>query len=115
MQAIPTKPPTLDGIPELMEIMLKEKGEKSAAATKQMYERRTSRGHTCATFGCLMNLTFLEASITTILQQDSTVADGKDAKTPLDNPGSLLRVLEKLLTHSPAVPKSKSGKLEGVH
>lgn len=32
----------------------------------------------------------------------------------LDNPDSLLRVLEKLLTNSPAVPKSGSGKSEGV-
>jgi hypothetical protein len=62
---------------------------------------------------CLMNLSFLEASITTILQH-SPVADGKDAKAPLDNPDSLLRVLEKLLTNSPAVPKSGSGKSEGV-
>lgn len=61
---------------------------------------------------CLMNLSFLEASITSILQH-SPSDDGKEIP-PLDNPGSLLRVLEKLLTNSPAVPKSGSGKSEGV-
>ena len=34
----PTKPPTLDDIPELVETMMNEKGEKSAAATKRIYE-----------------------------------------------------------------------------
>jgi len=58
---------------------------------------------------CLMNLSFLEASITTILQHSPG-----STKSPLDNPESLLRVLEKLLTNSPAVPKSGSGKSEGV-
>merc|ERR1712157_683751 len=62
---------------------------------------------------CLMNLSFLEASITNILQH-SPVEDGKEAQAPLDNPDSLLRVLEKLLTNPPAVPKSGSGKSEGV-
>ena len=61
---------------------------------------------------CLMNLSFLEASITTILQH-SPAPEGKTI-APLDNPNSLLRVLEKLLTNSPAVPKSGSGKSEGV-
>lgn len=61
---------------------------------------------------CLMNLSFLEASITTILQH-SPAPEGKNI-APLDNPNSLLRVLEKLLTNSPAVPKSGSGKSEGV-
>ena len=61
---------------------------------------------------CLMNLSFLEASITTILQH-SPSPDG-NAVSPLENPESLLRVLEKLLTNSPAVPKSGSGKSEGV-
>ena len=61
---------------------------------------------------CLMNLSFLEASITSILQHSP---DPKDSGIPpLDNPDSLLRVLEKLLTNSPAVPKSGSGKSEGV-
>ena len=60
---------------------------------------------------CLMNLSFLEASITSILQHSPS--DGKEI-LPLDNPNSLLRVLEKLLTNSPAVPKSGSGKSEGV-
>jgi hypothetical protein len=61
---------------------------------------------------CLMNLSFLEASITSILLH-SLAADGKEI-APLDNPDSLLRVLEKLLTNSPALPKSGSGKSEGV-
>jgi hypothetical protein len=60
---------------------------------------------------CLMNLSFLEASITSILQHSPGTAEGT---SPLDNPDSLLRVLEKLLTNSPAVPKSGSGKSEGV-
>merc|ERR1712161_171285 len=61
---------------------------------------------------CLMNLSFLEASITTILQH-SPSPDGKEI-SPLDNPSSLIRVLEKLLTNSPAAPKASSGKSEGV-
>jgi len=61
---------------------------------------------------CLMNLSFLEASITTILKH-SPSENGKDIPA-LDNPDSLLRVLEKLLTNSPAVPKAGSGKSEGV-
>lgn len=61
---------------------------------------------------CLMNLSFLEASITSILQHSPS--DGEKDISPLDNPDSLLRVLEKLLTNSPAVPKSGSGKSEGV-
>jgi hypothetical protein len=32
------KPPQLDDIPELLETMLHEKGDKSAAATKRIYE-----------------------------------------------------------------------------
>jgi len=184
--SIPTKPPTLEDIPELIEIMLNEKGEKSAAATKRIYElcdvgHKQNRvpmvcsgkydvltplakcltqesgdgrhlaclalnnlsiptenkrvmalgpaskaviGGLCKVIAedkqesylcciCLMNLSFLEASITTILQH-SPVPDGKDSKAPLDNPDSLLRVLEKLLTNSPAVPKAGSGKSEGV-
>ena len=58
---------------------------------------------------CLMNLSFLEASSTTILQH-SPDADGKDARAPLNNPYSLLRALEKLLSHHPAKPQSGSGK-----
>jgi hypothetical protein len=61
---------------------------------------------------CLMNLSFLEASITSILQHSPS--DDDSSISPLDNPDSLLRVLEKLLTNSPAVPKSGSGKSEGV-
>jgi hypothetical protein len=61
---------------------------------------------------CLMNLSFLEASATRILRH-SPSEDGKDIG-PLDNPDSLLRVLEKLLTDSPAVPKLESGKSERV-
>ena len=181
----PTKPPTLDDIPELVEQMLNSKGEKSAAATKRIYElcdvgHKQNRvpmvcsgkydvmtplakcltqesgdgrhlaclalnnlsiptenkrvmalgpaskdviGGLCKVIAedkqesylcciCLMNLSFLEASITTILQH-SPSPDGKTI-APLNNPDSLLRVLEKLLTNSPAVPKSGSGKSEGV-
>mmetsp|Transcript_7248 Transcript_7248/g.11016 ORF Transcript_7248/g.11016 Transcript_7248/m.11016 type:complete len:545 (-) Transcript_7248:126-1760(-) len=184
--APPTKPPTLDDIPDLIDVMLNEKGEKSAAATKKIYElcdvgHKQNRvpmvcsgkydvltplakcltqesgdgrhlaclalnnlsiptenkrvmalgpaskaviGGLCKVIAedkqesylcciCLMNLSFLEASITNILQH-SPVGDGKEAKAPLDNPESLLRVLEKLLTNSPSVPKSGSGKSEGV-
>jgi hypothetical protein len=181
----PSKPPTLDDIPELVEQMLNSKGEKSAAATKRIYElcdvgHKQNRvpmvcsgkydvltplarcltqesgdgrhlaclalnnlsiptenkrvmalgpaskdviGGLCKVIAedkqesylcciCLMNLSFLEASITSILLH-SPAADGKEI-APLDNPDSLLRVLEKLLTNSPAVPKSGSGKSEGV-
>ena len=62
---------------------------------------------------CLMNLAFLEASITTILQH-SPVASGKDDIAPLLNPNSLLRILEKLLTNSSTNEKSGSAKWEGV-
>lgn len=182
----PAKPPTLDDIPELVETMANETGEKSAAATKRIYElcdvgHKQNRvpmvcsgkwdvltplancltqesgdgrhlaclalnnlsiptenkrvmalgpaseaviGGLCKVIAedkqesylcciCLMNLSFLEASITTILQH-SPVADGAKALPPLENPKSLLRVLEKLLTNSPAQPKSGSGKSEGV-
>jgi hypothetical protein len=181
----PTKPPTLDDIPDLVDQMLNSKGEKSAAATKRIYElcdvgHKQNRvpmvcsgkydvltplarcltqesgdgrhlaclalnnlsiptenkrvmalgpaskdviGGLCKVIAedkqesylcciCLMNLSFLEASITTILQH-SPAPEGKNP-VPLDNPDSLLRVLEKLLTNSPAVPKSGSGKSEGV-
>jgi hypothetical protein len=181
----PTKPPTLDDIPDLIDQMLNSKGEKSAAATKRIYElcdvgHKQNRvpmvcsgkydvltplakclkqesgdgrhlaclalnnlsiptenkrvmalgpaskdviGGLCKVIAedkqesylcciCLMNLSFLEASITAILQH-SPSPDGGDLP-PLQNPNSLLRVLEKLLTNSPAVPKSGSGKSEGV-
>jgi len=181
--ATPTKPPTLDDIPELVEQMLNSKGEKSAAATKRIYElcdvgHKQNRvpmvcsgkydvltplakcltqesgdgrhlaclalnnlsiptenkrvmalgpasqdviGGLCKVIAedkqesylcciCLMNLSFLEASITSILQH----SPGSKSLAPLDNPDSLLRVLEKLLTNSPSVPKSGSGKSEGV-
>merc|ERR1712151_777708 len=62
---------------------------------------------------CLMNLSFLEASITTILQY-SPVDEGAEPVPPLGNSNSLIRVLEKLLTNTPSVPKSGSGKSEGV-
>jgi hypothetical protein len=61
---------------------------------------------------CLMNLSFLEATTTSILLY-SPAADSKEI-APIDNPDSLLRVLEKLLTNSPAVHKSGSGNTEGV-
>mmetsp|Transcript_24453 Transcript_24453/g.59873 ORF Transcript_24453/g.59873 Transcript_24453/m.59873 type:complete len:548 (+) Transcript_24453:82-1725(+) len=181
----PSKPPTLDDIPELLETMLNSKGEKSAAATKRIYElcdvgHKQNRvpmvcsgkydvltplakcltqesgdgrhlaclalnnlsiptenkrvmalgpaskaviGGLCKVIAedkqesylcciCLMNLSFLEASITTILQH-SPSPSGKE-KAPLDNPASLIRVLEKLLSNSPAAPKTSSGKSEGV-
>jgi hypothetical protein len=181
----PSKPPTLDDIPELIETMLTSKGEKSAAATKRIYElcdvgHKQNRvpmvcsgkydvltplaqcltqesgdgrhlaclalnnlsiptenkrvmalgpaseaviGGLCKVIAedkqesylcciCLMNLSFLEASITTILQH-SPSPDGKNL-SPLENSQSLLRVLEKLLTNSPAAPKPSSGKSEGV-
>lgn len=184
--AAPVKPPTLDDIPELIEVMLNEKGEKSAAATKRIYElcdvgHKQNRvpmvcsgkwdvltplakcltqesgdgrhlaclalnnlsiptenkrvmalgpaskdviGGLCKVIAedkqesylcciCLMNLSFLEASITTIMQH-SPVPEGSKDLPPLENPESLLRVLEKLLTNSPAAPKSGSGKSEGV-
>ena len=64
---------------------------------------------------CLMNLSFLKASITTILK-DSPVEDGAAPAAPLEIPNSLIRVLEKLLSnsHSPSTPKIGSGKSEGV-
>eukprot|EP00537_Pseudo-nitzschia_pungens_P003374 CAMPEP_0172365510 /NCGR_PEP_ID=MMETSP1060-20121228/10105_1 /TAXON_ID=37318 /ORGANISM="Pseudo-nitzschia pungens, Strain cf. cingulata" /LENGTH=544 /DNA_ID=CAMNT_0013088839 /DNA_START=99 /DNA_END=1733 /DNA_ORIENTATION=- len=181
----PVKPPTLEDIPDLIETMLNAKGEKSAAATKRVYElcdvgHKQNRvpmvcsgkydvltplaqcltqesgdgrhlaclalnnlsiptenkrvmalgpaskdviGGLCKVIAedkqesylcciCLMNLSFLEASITTILQH-SPSTDGKEV-APLENPNSLLRVLEKLLTNSPAAPKASSGKSEGV-
>ena len=182
----PAKPPQLDDIPDLIKTMIEEKGEKSAAATKRIYElcdvgHKQNRvpmvcsgkwdvltplaqcltqesgdgrhlaclalnnlsiptenkrvmalgpasedviGGLCKVIAedkqesylcciCLMNLSFLEASITTILQH-SPVAEGADPVAPLDNPNSLIRVLEKLLTNTPSVPKSGSGKSEGV-
>jgi len=181
----PAKPPTLEDIPDLIETMLNSKGEKSAAATKRIYElcdvgHKQNRvpmvcsgkydvltplaqcltqesgdgrhlaclalnnlsiptenkrvmalgpaskdviGGLCKVIAedkqesylcciCLMNLSFLEASITTILQH-SPSPEGKEL-SPLDNPNSLLRVLEKLLTNSPSAPKASSGKSEGV-
>jgi hypothetical protein len=183
----PCAPPcTLDDIPDLIEQMLNSKGEKSAAATKRIYElcdvgHKQNRvpmvcsgkydvltplakclkqesgdgrhlaclalnnlsipaenkrvmalgpeskdviGGLCKVIAegkqdsylcciCLMNLSFLdEASITAILQHSPSPSGGDIH--PLDNPDSLLRVLEKLLTNSPAVPKSGSGKSEGV-
>jgi len=180
------KPPTLDDIPELIKQMTEEKGEKSASATKRIYElcdvgHKQNRvpmvcggkwdvltplaqcltqesgdgrhlaclalnnlsiptenkrvmalgpaskdviGGLCKVIAedkqesylcciCLMNLSFLEASITTILQY-SPVEEGADSVPPLDNPNSLIRVLEKLLTNTPTAPKSGSGKSEGV-
>jgi len=63
---------------------------------------------------CLMNLSFLEASITTILKY-SPVGEGSAPLPPLENVDSLLRVLEKLLISAPAAAaKNGSGKSEGV-
>lgn len=186
--AIPasSKPPTLDDIPDLLKTMQEETGEKSAAATKRIYElcdvghkqnrvpmvcsgkwdvltplaqcltqesgdgrhlaclalnnlsiptenkrvmalgpaSKSVIGGLCKVIAedkqesylcciCLMNLSFLEASITTILEH-SPVSDGDAPLPPLENPDSLLRVLEKLLSNTPAVSKSGSGKSEGV-
>ena len=180
---IPSRPPQMDDIPELLEIMTSEKGEKSAAATKRIYElcdvgHKQNRvpmvcsgkydvltplaqcltqesgdgrhlaclalnnlsiptenkrvmalgpsssaviGGLCKVIAedkqesylcciCLMNLSFLEASITSMLQH----SPGEGDVAPLDNPESLIRILEKLLKNAPAVPKSGSGKSEGV-
>eukprot|EP00553_Chaetoceros_curvisetus_P010240 CAMPEP_0204627216 /NCGR_PEP_ID=MMETSP0717-20131115/13241_1 /ASSEMBLY_ACC=CAM_ASM_000666 /TAXON_ID=230516 /ORGANISM="Chaetoceros curvisetus" /LENGTH=516 /DNA_ID=CAMNT_0051643383 /DNA_START=18 /DNA_END=1568 /DNA_ORIENTATION=- len=181
-----TKPPQLDDIPDLLRTMTTEKGEKSAAAIKRIYElcdvgHKQNRvpmvcsgkwdvlsplahcltqesgdgrhlaclalnnlsiptenkrvmalgpaakdviGGLCKVIAedkqesylcciCLMNLSFLEASITSILQH-SPVAEGNAPIAPLSNPNSLIRVLEKLLANSPTTPKSGSGKSEGV-
>lgn len=178
------KPPQLDDIPDLLETMLNDKGEKSAAATKRVYElcdvgHKQNRvpmvcsgkwdvltplakcltqesgdgrhlaclalnnlsiptenkrvmalgpaskeviGGLCKVIAedkqesylcciCLMNLSFLEASITSILRHSPST---KGTVAPLDNPDSLIRVLEKLLANSPTAPKSGSGKSEGV-
>lgn len=183
---IPSRPPQMEDIPDLLETMTTETGEKSAAATKRIYElcdvgHKQNRvpmvcsgkydvltplaqcltqesgdgrhlaclalnnlsiptenkrvmalgpsssaviGGLCRVIAedkqesylcciCLMNLSFLEASITAMLQH-SPVADGSDPLAPLDNPESLIRILEKLLKNAPAVPKSGSGKSEGV-
>jgi len=183
---IPSRPPTMDDIPDLLETMLRETGEKSAAATKRIYElcdvgHKQNRvpmvcagkydvltplarcltqesgdgrhlaclalnnlsiptenkrvmalgpssdavvGGLCKVIAedkqesylcciCLMNLSFLEASIAAMLQH-SPVPEGSDPQPPLDNDQSLLRILERLLKNAPAVPKSGSGKFEGV-
>lgn len=180
------KPPTMDDIPDLIDTMMNHTGEKSAAATKRIYElcdvgHKQNRvpmvcgndvdvltplakcltqesgdgrhlaclalnnlsiptenkrvmalgpaskdviGGLCKVIAedkqesylcciCLMNLSFLEASITSILQH-SPVAEGASAVPPLSNPDSLILVLEKLLANSPTTPKSGSGKSEGV-
>jgi hypothetical protein len=180
--AIPSRPPQMEDIPDLIETMTTEKGEKAAAATKRIYElcdvgHKQNRvpmvcsgkydvlgplaqcltqdsgdgrhlaclalnnlsiptenkrvmalgpssaaviGGLCKVIAedkqesylcciCLMNLSFLEASITTMLQHSP---DG--SSSPLDNPNSLLRILEKLLKNAPAVSKTGSGKSEGV-
>ena len=68
---------------------------------------------------CLMNLSFLQASIATMLQH-SPVPHGCPPLSPLDNPHSLLRILERLLNNAnappAAVPQSSgvSGKPECV-
>jgi len=183
----PAKPPTLDDIPELVQVMGEETGEEAAAAIKRIYElcdvghkqnripmvcsgkwdvltplakclqQESGDGRHLACLAlnnlsiptenkrvmalgpasgdvigglcrviqedkqesylcciCLMNLSFLEASITTILKY-SPVTEGSAPLPPLENPDSLLRVLEKLLASAPAASaKSGSGKSEGV-
>jgi hypothetical protein len=183
---MPSRPPQMEDIPDLLETMTTEKGEKSAAATKRIYElcdvgHKQNRvpmvcsgkydvltplaqcltqesgdgrhlaclalnnlsiptenkrvmalgpsssaviGGLCKVIAedkqesylcciCLMNLSFLEASITTMLQH-SPVPEGSDPIPPLHNSESLIRILEKLLKNAPAIPKSGSGKSEGV-
>ena len=60
---------------------------------------------------CITNLSLLEASLTSILQ--FSPSDGTEIPL-LDNRNSLLRVLEKLLTHAPAVPNPSPGERESV-
>lgn len=180
-----SKPPQLDDIPDLLTTIEQEKGEKSAAAIKRIYElcdvgHKQNRvpmvcsgkwdvltplakcltqesgdgrhlaclalnnlsiptenkrvmalgpaakdviGGLCKVIAedkqesylcciCLMNLSFLEASIITILKHSPV--NGGASIPPLENPDSLIRVLEKLLANSPTTPKSGSGKSEGV-
>lgn len=177
-----TKAPVLEDIPELIETMTKEQGEKSAAAIKRIYElcdvgHKQNRvpmvcsgkwdvltplakcltqesgdgrhlaclalnnlsiptenkrvmalgpaskdviGGLCRVIAedkqesylcciCLMNLSFLEASITSIL----SYAPSSSSSDVLKNPDSLIRVLEKLLSNTSG-SKSGSGKSEGV-
>lgn len=184
--AIPSRPPTMDDIPDLLATMAREKGEKAANATKRIYElcdvgHKQNRvpmvcsgkydvltplancltqesgdgrhlaclalnnlsiptenkrvmalgpssaaviGGLCKVIAedkqesylcciCLMNLSFLEASCPTMLQY-SPVPEGSPTLSPLENPLSLIRILEKLLKNAPAVPKNGSGKSEGV-
>ena len=49
---------------------------------------------------CLVNLSFLEAGINTIMQH-SPVTEGSIPLPPLENPNSLLRILEKIFINSP--------------
>ena len=62
---------------------------------------------------CLMNLSFLEECITSMLQH-SPVPVGSDPIPSLQNPESLIRILEKLLKDAPAVPSLGSEKFKGV-
>jgi hypothetical protein len=78
---------------------------------KGIAEDEERESHLCCI--CLMNLSFLEASITTILQH-SPVKYRAAPVDPLENPDSLIRVLEKLLANFPSSPKSGSGKSERV-
>mmetsp|Transcript_10014 Transcript_10014/g.15136 ORF Transcript_10014/g.15136 Transcript_10014/m.15136 type:complete len:440 (+) Transcript_10014:99-1418(+) len=62
---------------------------------------------------CLMNLSFLEASITTVLQH-SPVPDGSYLIPPLNNSKSLIRIVENLLKNASTGPKRRSEKYEAV-
>jgi uncharacterized membrane protein len=53
---------------------------------------------------CMMNLSFLEDSITPMLQH-SPVSKGCTPLAPLDNANSLIRILERLLVNPPTNPK----------
>merc|ERR1719410_2634684 len=134
------KPPTLDDIPDLIKQMTEESGDGRHLACLALNNlsiptenkrvmalgpaSKDVIGGLCKVIAedkqesylcciCLMNLSFLEASITTILQY-SPVEDGSDPIPPLENSNSLIRVLERLLSNTPSVPKSGSGKSEGV-
>jgi len=74
--------------------------------------KNTQDSHLCCI--CLMNLSFLEASRIPMLQHSPSPNDSNSDIPPLENPGSLLRVLEKLLlanspttTTATAAPKAK--------
>jgi hypothetical protein len=93
----------------------------------KVIKEETKESYLCCI--CLMNLSFLEASIGAILtysEKGMTPLDDSDSllrvlenllvnsRPSVPKAGSLLSVLEKLLVNSPSVPKAGSGKSEGV-